>query len=212
MRWAFIVGALVAGLGIARPASAQDDVPRRRVGVEWVDGVPTLHFSAVDLADAAVRDALEGGLWQTLVMRIYAYRGSEPIAVTARSCRVRYDLWPQTFDVEVRDARFDRDETVDSIQGVLQRCLVADRVPVGRAEDYAPVLSERIRFAVVIELNPLSPETLQRLRRWLSRPAGGGRAGGQAFYGSFVGLFVNRSIGAAERTLKFRSQPVEVIP
>lgn len=210
MRGALIAVVLLLGFALARPASAQEDLPRRRVGVEWVDGVPSLHFSAVDLADAAVRRTLEGGLWQTLVMRIYAYRGAVPIAVAARTCRIRYDPWPQTFDVEVRDARFDRDETVDSIAGVLQRCLVADRVPVGSAEDYASLEAESMAFGVVIELNPLSPETLQRLRRWLSRPAGGGRAGGQAFYGSFVGLFVNRSIGAAERTLTFRSQSVEV--
>ena len=208
-----IVAVFAVLLTFAATARAQDDLPERRVGVDWVDGAPRVHFSAADLADEAVRDTLEGGLWQTLVMRVYAYGpGGEPIAVAARSCRIRHDPWPQVFYVEIRDARLDRDETIDSMDAVLQRCLVADRIDVGTALDYAALDGRRVRFAVLIELNPLSPETLQRLRRWLSRPAGGERVGGQAFFGSFVSLFVNRSIGAAERTLRFRSQRVQVSP
>lgn len=206
-----IVVVVAAGLALSIPALAQDELPERRIGVEWVNGAPTVHFSAVDLADQAVRETLEGGLWQTLVMRIYAFRGDDdPIAIAARSCRVRHDPWPQVFYLELRDPEGDRDETLDSLDAVLRRCLVADRVTVGSAADYADLRGASVRFAILIELNPLSPETLQRLRRWLSRPAGGGRAGGRAFFGSFVSLFVNRSIGAAERTLRFRSQRVRV--
>lgn len=200
--------ALVLGSGVAR---AQDAVPERRFGVEWRDGAPTVHVSAVDLADASLRERLESGIWERLVMRIYAYRANgEPLAVAVRTCRIQWDVWPQVYVVQYRSSDADRDETHETLEAVLDRCLVARRVPVGSAGDYARTRGERIYFAALIELNPLTPAQVHRLRRWLSRPAGGGRVGGEAFFGSFVSLFVNRRIGSAERTLRFRSQRVRV--
>lgn len=191
-------------------ASAQE-VPERRVGVQWEGGAPRVHFSAVDLADARVRRKLSSGLPQTLVMRVFGYRTSgAPVAVAVRSCRVTFDLWEEVYRVELRDARRDRDESHRDLDAVLRRCLVADRLAVGTRSDYARLSDENVYFAVLVELNPLSPDTVRRLRRWLARPAGGGRIGGEAFFGSFVSLFVNRQIGSAERTRRFRSQLVRV--
>lgn len=200
-------------IGLFSVASAQDGVGRRRMGVRWVEGAPRVHFSAIDLADENVRETLERGLPQTLVMRVYAYRSNgEPLAVTARSCRVTLDLWERVYRVEVQEVGGDRSERFAALDGVLGRCLVADRVPVGSARDYAGQAGERIYFAVLIELNPVSPESVHRLRRWLARPAAGGRGSGDAFFGSFVSLFINRQIGSAQRTLRFRSQDVVVRP
>lgn len=202
--------AAVVLLSALLPATAAaQQVGTRQMGVSWSNRVPRVHFSAVDLADRAVRRKLESGLPQTLAMRVYAYGSQgQALGVTARSCRVTYDLWEEVYRIEVADAAGDRSDTVSDLDAVLERCLVADRVPVGRASDYAGV--GRVYFAVLIELNPLSPDTVHRLRRWLARPAGGGRVGGEAFFGSFVSLFVNRRIGSAERTLRFRSQDVRV--
>lgn len=197
---------------VASPALAQEDVGQRRVGVHWSEGAPSVVFSAMDLAGRSVRQKLENGLPQTLVMRIYAYReNGQPIAVAPRSCRVVYDIWEEVFRVQIQDEAGDRVESLSSLDVVLRRCLVAQRVRVGSADDYRAYAGERIYFAVLLELNPLSPDTVHRLRRWLARPAAGGRVGGgEAFFGSFVSLFVNRRIGAAERTLRFRSQSVRV--
>ncbi len=204
--------ALALALALAGSAvAAAQDVPERRVGVDWRGGAPRVHFSAVDLVDASVRRKLASGLPQSLVMRVFAYRTSgAPVAVTARQCRVTFDLWEEVYRVEYRDADADVDESYDDVQQVLQRCLVSERSAVGSPRDYAGLASENVYFAVLIELNPLSPDTVRRLRRWLSRPAGGGRIGGEAFFGSFVSLFVNRQIGSAERSLRFRSQLVRV--
>ena len=58
-----------------------------------------------------------------------------------------------------------------------------------------------------VEVNPVSPDMLERIKRWVSRPSGtGATAPGDALFGSFVGLFVAR-IGAADRQISFRSQP-----
>lgn len=192
-------------------ASAQSSIPERRFGVHWNEGVPSVDISAVDLADTSLREQLESGVWERLVMRIYAYRGDgDPIAVAARSCRIHWDVWPQIYAVQFRSSREDVDESYRDMDDVLSRCLVARRVSIGRPADYRDRGGQRIYFAALIELNPLSPAQIHRMRRWLSRPAGGGRIGGEAFFGSFVSLFVNRRIGSAERTLRFRSQRVQV--
>lgn len=209
-RRALALAALV-GLSLASVASAQDGVARRRMGVRWVEGVPRVHFSATDLADENVRETLERGLPQTLVMRVYAFRSNgDPLAVAARSCRVTLDLWERVYRVEVQELGGDRSARFATLDGVLGRCLVADRMPIGTPADYAE--GQRVYFAVLIELNPVSPESVHRLRRWLARPAAGGRDGGDAFFGSFVSLFINRQIGSAQRTLRFRSQDVAVRP
>jgi hypothetical protein len=197
-------------LGIA-PARAQGSVPERRLGVNWRDGVPRVDFSAVDLADRALREELDSGTPQTLAMRVYAFRGNGvPITARARQCRVTLDLWERVYRVEIQDSRGDRSASFETLDETLRHCLIARRMAVGRASDYAAHRGETIYFAVILELNPLSPDTVHRLRRWLSRPAAGGRLGGDAFFGSFVSLFVNRRIGSAERTLTFHSQRLRV--
>ena len=53
-----------------------------------------------------------------------------------------------------------------------------------------------------------SPQQLEQMRKWVSRPAGSTGIGpGDALFGSFVGLFV-RQIGTADKTLRFRTQPI----
>ncbi|MBX3269216.1 MAG: hypothetical protein KF729_03090 [Sandaracinaceae bacterium] len=204
--------ALALALAIVGAASsAEAQVPERRFGVEWREGAPTVHVSAVDLADDALRERLRSGIWERLVVQLFAYRSDgEPVAVAVRTCRVRWDVWPQVFVVQYRSTDEDADETHETLDAVLDRCLVARRAPVGRAADYAGLTGRSIYFAALIELNPLTPTQIHRLRRWLARPAGGGRVGGEAFFGSFVSLFVNRRIGSAERSLRFRSQRVTV--
>jgi len=192
-------------------ALAQDDVPQRRLGVSWDEGVPRLTFSARDLLNDDARENLESGLPQTIMMRVYAYRDGEssPLAMTLRSCRVVYDLWEEVYRVQVQTASSDRTYTVDDVDDVLERCVVVRRKRIGRASDYRENRGARVYFATLFELNPLSQDTVERIRRWLARPSGG-RVEGDAFFGSFVSLFVNRRIGEAEKVVRFRSQNVRV--
>jgi hypothetical protein len=207
--WALSSAALVHGL-LPGAASAQD-VPQRRLGIAWDEGAPRLTFSARDLVNAEVRDKLESGLPQTIVTRVYAYRDGEssPVALSLRSCRVVYDLWEEVFRVQVESPRSDRTYTEDDIAGVLERCVVVRRRRIGSRGDYRTIRGRRVYFAALFELNPLSPDTVERIRRWLARPSGG-RVDSDAFFGSFVSLFVNRRIGEAERIVRFRSQGARV--
>jgi hypothetical protein len=58
---------------------------------------------------------------------------------------------------------------------------------------------------VLVEVNPVSRETLERIKRWVALPKGAGAVGpGDSLFGSFVGLFVTH-VPAADRTLSFRT-------
>ena len=194
------------------PASAHGQEPtQRRLGVSFRDGPARLTFSARDLLNTDAREKLSSGLPQTVVMRVYAYVDgrSAPIAMSLRSCRVVYDLWEEVYRVQVESVGEEYATTVEDLDEVLERCVISRRLPVGTAADYAEHRGARLYFAVLFEFNPLSPATVERIRRWLARPSGG-RLEGDAFFGSFVSLFVNRRIGDAERVLRFRSQRVRV--
>lgn len=204
--------ALSLALSWAPATLAAQEPVQRRVGTRFEAGVPQLDVSVADFAsDTETRRKLTSGLPQTLQLRVYAYPadGEAPIALAARSCRVVYDLWEERFRVQLATETGDRTATLATIDEVLTHCLVVSQLPVGLAADWAPLRGRRAYFAVLVELNPLSPDTVQRIRRWLARPSRGAFEG-DSFFGSFVSLFVNRSIGAAERTLRFRSQDIEV--
>lgn len=196
---------LVAGTLVAQ----RERVSSRRVGVNWQAGAPRISFSARDLVTRTVREKLASGLPQNIVVRVYAYDESSGRALTILplGCRVAFDLWEESYRVEVQTAAGDEVHAETNADDVLARCLTLRGVEVGEASTYAT--GARVYFAVIAELNPLSPDTVRRIRRWLTRPeAGGGQQ--DAFFGSFVSLFVNRRIGAAERTVRFRSQAVVV--
>jgi hypothetical protein len=62
-------------------------------------------------------------------------------------------------------------------------------------------------LGMVVELNPVSQQTLAEVRRWLSLGTGGGLDHGGSFFGSFVSVFVNPKLPAADRVFRLRSQP-----
>lgn len=193
-------------------SSAAAQLSERRVGVTFSEGRPRVDVSMADFAnDPEVHRKLQSGLPQTFVVRVYAYAsGSEvPIAVAARSCRVVYDLWEERFRVQRASESGDETLSVRTLAEVTERCLVAHQLPIGTSADWQSLHGQRAYFAALVEFNPVTPDTVQRIRRWLARPQRG-RVDSDSFFGSFVSLFVNRRIGDAERALRFRSQQVDV--
>jgi hypothetical protein len=202
---------LITALLLA-PLQMQAQVPMRAVSAAF-GAQPSVTFSARDFADANVRKKLQSGLPQTLVTRVYAYRehGKEPLAVAVLSCRVVYDLWEGVYRIARQTEHSDKTLAAKSLEGVLQQCLEAKPLAVGKSADFAKERGKRVYFAMLVELNPLSQDTVQRIRRWLARP-GGSQLEGNAFFGSFVSIFVSRKLGAAEKSLGFRSEPLPVPP
>ena len=57
-----------------------------------------------------------------------------------------------------------------------------------------------------MQVNTVSAEVLQRIKRWVSRPSGTATAApGDALFSTFTGLFLQR-IGNAERELNFTTK------
>jgi hypothetical protein len=206
--------ALVLALGLlAAFVVRADSVPVRPIAINWAGQVPLLSFSANDFVSASVADKLDSGLPQRIVTRVYAYpeAGETPITASALSCRVVYDLWEGVYRVQLQTDTSDRSSTVPDLAGVVRTCLDVRALALGDADTFARYRGRRVYFAALIELNPLSPDTVQRIRRWLSK-SGGGQLRGDAFFGSFVSIFVSRRMGSAERSLAFRSAAFSVPP
>jgi len=204
--WAF---AALSGGAAAQPAS---DIPVRPMAASFRD-LPAVSFSVRDLVDSEVVKKLQSGLPQTITTRIYAYaeRNREPLTIAALSCRVVYDLWEGIYRIERQTETSDKTLTSRSLDGVVTQCLSFQNYPVGDAKLLERMRGSQVYFAVVSELNPLSPDAVQRIRRWLARPTGS-ELNGNAFFGSFVSIFVGRKLGEAEKILSFRSSAHAVPP
>jgi hypothetical protein len=209
----WVVPLAVLVLSWALPVRAQSSVPVRDMLVRWSAQRPVLSFSAHDFVTPRVAQKLDSGLPQRIVTRVYAYpdNGSEPIAVAALSCRVVYDLWEGVYRVEQQTAELDRSFTVGDRQAVIRACLDVTGLAIGTAHMFDRHRGRDVYFAGIVELNPLSPDTVQRIRRWLSK-SGAGQLRGDAFFGSFVSIFVSRRMGEAEHSLDFRSNTFSVPP
>lgn len=205
----------VVGILGTPPAAlhSQGKVATRHMLVKWAGQVPTLSFNARDFANRDVVRKLRTGLPQTIVTRVYAYpeKGKKPISVAALSCRVIYDLWADTYRIEVQREEGTRSLSARDVGGVMQSCLDFRKLGFGKPGRFAKHRGGKVYFAAIVEFNPLSAGTVKRIRRWLARP-GGEALEGDAFFGSFVSIFVTRGMGTAEKTLSFRSALFGVPP
>jgi hypothetical protein len=196
--------------GTAAPANPAQ-LPQRQATFTWdkQDKGPDqlmASFSYVDVLDDAFRAKLSNGLSHVVVMRAYFWRDgeSDPVALAARTCRIAYDLWDDVYRLKISGPGGDRDTAALNVDGVLRLCFEARKVQI---TDRSLVTAGKPHFlAVIVEVNPVNAQMVEQMRKWVTRPAGSTGIGpGDALFGSFVGLFV-RSIGQAERTLRFRTQ------
>jgi len=210
MRRAWLALAVVLCATVAR---ADPPIALRAMAVRWAGQIPLLSFSAHDFVTKAVSEKLESGLPQRIVTRVYAYTesGEQPITVSALSCRVVYDLWEGVYRVQEQTATIDRTRTLPDRSAVMATCLDVRALALDDADAFKRYRGRSVYFAAIVELNPLSPDTVQRIRRWLSKSSGG-QLRGDAFFGSFVSIFVSRRMGSAEHSLSFRSTLYSVPP
>jgi hypothetical protein len=186
----------------AKPA----ELPQRQANFAWDKTLLRASFSFRDLIDAHLAEKLSRGPANVIAMRAYVLREGEttPVALAVRTCTVSFDIWDEVYRVTIRDTAGERNVAAVNIEGVLRQCAEARDYPIA---ERGILTAGRPHFlAVIAEVNPISPETLEQMRRWVSRPTGStGIGAGDALFGSFVGLFL-RQIGTSDRTLKFRTQ------
>lgn len=190
-----------------------EELPKRQATFTWTKtekGAVILNatFSYRDVLDKAMQEKLASGLPTVIALRAYVLREGEPnpIALAVRTCRVVYDLWDEVYRLKISSPGGERDSAALNIEGVYRQCADARELPVA---DKSLLTAGKPHFlGVIVEVNPVSPQMLEQMRKWVSRPAGSTGIGpGDALFGSFVGLFV-RQLGTADRTLRFRTQSV----
>lgn len=214
-----VVAALAVACAAVTPADARADdppkqeaLPRRQANFAWERTAKTTllraSFSFRDVVDRPTADKLASGLPTVIAMRAYVLREgeSDPIALAVRTCRVVFDLWDEVYRLKISGPGGERDTAALNLEGVLRQCAEARDLPVADRALLAPGSPHFL--GVIVEVNPVSPQMVEQMRRWVSRPAGSTGIGpGDALFGSFVGLFV-RQLGTADRTLRFRTQPL----
>ncbi len=208
--------AIAPGEALAEDPPKQEALPRRQANFAWDkpepgSKAPTLlraSFSFRDVIDRPMADKLASGLPTVIAMRAYVLREGEadPVALAVRTCRVVFDLWDEVYRLKISGPGGERDTAALNLEGVLRQCVEARDLPVA---DRSLLAKGKPHFlGVIVEVNPVSPQMVEQMRRWVSRPAGSTGIGpGDALFGSFVGLFV-RQLGTADRTLRFRTQSV----
>jgi hypothetical protein len=210
VRHAVIAAALA--LATATAAQAEDDKPeiQRMRFVETGNDltVSTLPPGGIGkLFDAPTYEALSSGISSTVVIRIQVTpRDSDtPVAEQLIRRSVVFDVWDEIYNIELDQPGGSRKVKLKYRAEALKWLTAIEDLPIARLS----VLPYEQVFVLkmVVELNPVSKETLAEVRRWLSQGAGGGLDRGGAFFGSFVSVFYNPKIADADRVLRIRSQP-----
>jgi hypothetical protein len=195
----------------AHPAA----LPPRRANYSWDVDLLRGSFSYRDVldSDADLVKKLSSGLSMVIAMRAYVYQEGQdtPVALATRVCRVVYDIWDEVYRIHVSEPSPppptppERDQAV-FLDGVFRICT--------EAKDLAVVKRGLLTaggsyfLGVVVDVNPVSPQMVQQMQQWMTRPSGSTGIGpADALFGSFVQLFA-RQIPTSDRTLKFRTQSV----
>ncbi len=201
---------LLASAGLARAADP-DPVVDLRLDFRERDGA--LQVGTLDLGpfvfDQGDYGALaENPLATVVVVRLYVYErgGNEPVGFRLMTLRIVYDLWLEEYEVRIDDASGRRSGRYAKLKDAYRAMTTIDGVVIADLDDIA--IGPHYYLGVVAELNPVSPETMAQVRRWLTRPAGAARLDREtSFFGSFVSVFVNARLPEAERVVRARSQP-----
>ncbi len=212
LRW---VVALLAFVLLAVPAVARAQarpVPTRDALFEWDAEAKLLYLSIGfrDVIDPELQAKLSRGLPTTIVFTAAVYRSGastvQPLSTTAQTCRVTWHVWEEAYRVEITRPGGSQVRWTTTVEGVLRRCAEVRRLLAGTAPQI-PV-NTPLFCSAKVQVNPLSPELMQKLKLWVLRPSGTGTAGpSDALFSTFTGLFLQR-VGDAERELKFNSRPL----
>jgi len=202
----FALAALVV-MATPRVASAQA-IATRTMGFTERGRNLVLTTSFGEVFDRRATEKVSSGFPTSLVVRIYVYRKDltgQPVSLVLLEHEIVFDLWDEVYVVRTRGPLGRRELRYRSRQQAVRAMTELDRMPIAPLDRVA--IGPHHFLAMVVELNPVSPELLAEMRRWLSRPAGEALDSSSSFFGSFVSVFVNPKVERADRMLRIRSQP-----
>jgi hypothetical protein len=157
------------------------------------------------LFDEAAYAALGTGFPSTIVINTFVYpqKGGDPIAVNKAVRSVVYDIWDETYSVQLETSV--KPVHVKFQSEALKLLTNIDSMPVAQLVDLP--YGDIFYLQMNVLLNPVDKKTLAEVQRWLSQGTGGGLDRGGVFFGSFVSVFVHPKIADADRVLQLESQP-----
>lgn len=186
--------------------------PSRAALVEWDSARQGLYLSVPfrDVLDEQLLRKLQIGLPMSIILTglLYADGNPQPLASSLQNCKITWHVWEEMYRIEVVRPNHPgaRKHWTPTLNGVLRRCAEARRLLVADRTQLSG--SQPLSFRAKVMVNPVSPELLQKIRRWISRPANTSAAPpGSILFSTFTGLFLTR-IGEAERVLEFVTRSV----
>ncbi len=203
---AFAVALAPFSAAAADPIPSVDAMIARKVTFSWDRSVLRATVSFRDALEGKVVDKVTSGLPWTVAVRALLYRDGQaaPVALAVQTCRITFDLWDEVYRTEIRSAAGNRNQVVSSLESALAVCVELRSFAVASQRVVDPRV--RHRLAVLAEVNPISPEMIEQLQRWVSRPVVSAQLRpGDALFGSFAGLFM-RELGKSDQTIVFRSE------
>ena len=213
MRLTFIlcVCVIASSLAVAPSvARADEDVSEeaRKMDFSEARGNLAVTTTISDLFDEAAYEELGSGVASVVVVRFLVHRRGEvePTAFALAKVRVVYDHWDEEYSVQVEGPLGGSRSKHKRRSAALSAVTTFDKFPIAPLNKIS--VGPHFVLSVIVELNPVSPELLAELRRWLTKPAGQERLdAGSSFFGSFVSVFVNPKLADADRVVKYKSQP-----
>jgi hypothetical protein len=185
-------------------------VSTRDALLEWDAESKVLYLSTSfrDVIDPELQAKLSRGLPTTIVLTATIYRAAsgvaQPLSTTAHTCRVTWHVWEEAYRVEIARPGRSQVSWSPTVEGVLRRCAEVRRLLAGTSSQIPQ--NTPLFCSAKVQVNPLSPEVLQKLKLWVLRPSGTSTAApSDALFSTFTGLFLQR-VGEAERELKFNSR------
>lgn len=200
---------MVAARGAAQEKSEAESPPRD-VRFNWDTSRSAVYVAVSyrDVVDESIRRKLSRGLPTTIVFTAAVYRAgaTEPVSTTAQTCKITWHVWDEVYLIEMTRPGGTRSSAAITVDGVLRRCAEARQLIAGTRDEVPQ--GAALYMNAKVQVNPVSPEVLRKIKRWVSRPTGTSTAApGDALFSTFTGLFLQR-IGEAERELKFTTKTV----
>jgi hypothetical protein len=194
-------------LWLCGSSARADSVLVRRAAFEERAGALTISVRFDELFEPRMVKRLKSGFPTSVVMRVFIYTkaGGEPIVVQARTLHAVYDLWDEVYLVNIEERGAKRQLRFKKQEQAHRELTQLSRFPLLEIKRVA--LQEFYFAAIIVEVNPMRPEVLAEVQRWLRTPyRRHQQVGGESFFGSFVSIFVNNKVRRAEKTLKLRTQ------
>jgi hypothetical protein len=188
-RYRRAAGVLAATLWAATPAHADDEASPLAVRLERVDTSAAASFDVTPAFTEAFRQRLRNGLTSRIAIEMRLIGPDDrPIASTSRRCTFQFDIWDELLEVRIHEGN--RLRAVHARQRIdvgLEDCGVV----VGAKLAPTSLLTRRFGYTVevLVQLNPVSEEQLQRAREFMANPRSNRTSRPRSFFGAVASFF-----------------------